>query len=83
MAFDDPLTLPLYTKTNVTDSIKRPALSFLLRLWAEDDGQAWVWRVSLTPIPGEQAHGFSSLEAAIAFLQAEMNKEETQHERHD
>ncbi len=80
--FDDPLTPAGYTLSNVTDLIMRPALSYVLRLWAEDDNGRWVWRLSLMPVPGDQPRGFSSLEAAIAFLQAEMDKEETQHERH-
>ncbi|MFQ5626591.1 MAG: hypothetical protein ACE5FM_08065 [Methyloligellaceae bacterium] len=68
----------------MTDSIVRPTLSYLLRLWAEDDGGRWLWRVSVEPIPrqarGDEILGFPSLEVAVAFLRAEMEKEENRHD---
>ncbi|GAB4270474.1 MAG: hypothetical protein Kow0080_14980 [Candidatus Promineifilaceae bacterium] len=60
----------------------RPSLSYLLRLWAEADGERWVWRISLTPVArqtGEtQPLGFASLETAVAHLQAEMDQAESE-----
>ncbi|HFQ92995.1 MAG TPA: hypothetical protein ENK32_03220 [Anaerolineae bacterium] len=56
----------------------RPSLSYLLRLWAEEDGGRWVWRISLTPVARQVEEtkplGFSSLETAVAYLQAEMER---------
>ncbi|HID54878.1 MAG TPA: hypothetical protein EYP41_22920 [Anaerolineae bacterium] len=34
----------------MNDQEPRPSLSYLLRLWAEEDSGQWVWRVSLTPV---------------------------------
>lgn len=79
--FDDPLTALRYTVSIMTDSITRPSLSYLLRLWAEEDGEAWAWRASLQVIPGQQALGFPSLEAAVAYLKSEMSKETDYNER--
>ena len=47
-------------------------LAFMLRLWpVEQDGEM-VWRASLeSPLTGER-RGFATLEALIAFLQAEI-----------
>lgn len=66
----------------MTGSISRPALAYLLRLWAEDDGGRWVWRASLTPIhtnraPAEPPRGFPSLADAVTHLQAELARVES------
>ena len=51
-------------------------LSYLIRLWAEQDNARWVWRISLQPIAstpnGAAPLGFDSLATAVAHLQAEM-----------
>ena len=53
----------------MSHSTNRPYYSFLLRLWAESDGDRWVWRASLESILTGERLGFPSLEALIAFLQ--------------
>lgn len=66
-----PTVLPIMN----TEPIIRPTLLFIIRLWGEPAGQDWVWRVSLRPVPaGAESHplGFADLDAACAFLQAQM-----------
>jgi hypothetical protein len=46
--------------------------SYLLRIWCEESALAIHWRVSLISADGEERRGFPSLEAAYAFLRAQM-----------
>jgi hypothetical protein len=51
-----------------------PYFSFLLRLWLAGDDDRPEWRLVLVaPLTGE-THGFASLEALTAFLQARMDE---------
>jgi hypothetical protein len=43
-------------------------LSFLLRLWRVDDGQAKAWRASLQNALTGQRQGFADLVQLMAFL---------------
>ncbi|MFT5197297.1 MAG: hypothetical protein ACI85U_004338 [Candidatus Promineifilaceae bacterium] len=54
------------------DKIAKPSFFYLLRLWAESDGDEWVWRASLEHIsakgPDRQELKFSTPEAATSYL---------------
>ena len=58
----------------MTDTILRPTLSYLLRLWAERDGEHWQWRVSLQAIPGKHPMAFGSFDQALQFLHEQMEQ---------
>jgi len=60
----------------VTDSVARPSLSFLLRLWAEANGADWVWRASVADLQGSAMTGFADMEAALAFIRAAVASEQ-------
>lgn len=62
-------------RTIVTQSIIRPTLVYIIRLWAEPADGTWIWRLSLQPVLSDQAAaplGFGTLEHAVAFLQQAM-----------
>jgi len=46
-------------------------LSYLLRLWAEPDGEHICWRYSLESPRTQERRGFPSLAALVAFLEAQ------------
>ena len=50
---------------------ERPYLSYLLRLWQEETGEAWSWRASLESAHTGRRHGFASLKLLFAFLEGE------------
>lgn len=53
-------------------------LSYLLRLWRENDKDRPVWRASLKQVQtGEQA-GFTSLEGLFGFLREQTNTIDSQ-----
>ena len=47
-------------------------LSFLLRLWRVDDGEASAWRASLQNALTGQRQGFANLAQLMAFLQQQI-----------
>ena len=47
-------------------------LSFLLRLWRVDDGEASAWRASLQNALTGQRQGFADLVQLIAFLRQQI-----------
>lgn len=67
--------MPRYVNS-MTDSIMRPTLAYLLRLWAERDGERWQWRASLQEIPGGQPTAFGEFDLALQFLRERMKREE-------
>ena len=75
MIFDGVVTVVCYGFL-MKDFSKRTLLSYVIRLWAEFDGTAWVWRVSLQVIdqPMVSIQGFSSLSTAVDYLICQMEK---------
>lgn len=52
------------------EKLKRqaPYLSYLLRLWCEEDAGKPVWRVSLESVQTRERQGFASLPTLYAYL---------------
>ena len=64
--------------THVKDLPRRKHAFYVLHLWRERQATSDscpAWRISLEEARGGERHGFASLEALMAFLQAEMMKE--------
>ena len=57
------------TQPRSTDYHRRHRHTFVLRLWAEPDGDALVWRYRLESATGAESRTFASLEALTRFLQ--------------
>ncbi len=56
-----------------TCSLKGDYLSYLLRLWRENDEDRPVWRASLKQVQTGEQVGFTSLEGLFGFLREETN----------
>lgn len=55
-----------------------PYMAYLLRMWCEESDDQPIWRASVEiPGPGKQQI-FPTFEALVAFLEAEMAKQEAQ-----
>jgi hypothetical protein len=52
----------------------QPYLSYLLRLWAVEDGGERIWRASLESPRSGQRTGFASLDDLFDFLRQELNQ---------
>ena len=50
-------------------------VAYLLRMWPVRNGETTAWRASLeSPYSGER-HGFADLEALLAFLKQEIQRQ--------
>ena len=47
-------------------------LSYLLRLWPANNGEAHAWRISLESTRTRQRHGFASIDELVAYLRLKM-----------
>jgi hypothetical protein len=58
-------------------------LSYLLRLWREEQNDKYVWRASLESAQTRAQHNFATLDELIAFLRGLLAEPAGPDERHD
>lgn len=60
-----------------SSSRSNPYRSYLLRLWRVETGGGTMWRASLETVGTGARHGFAQLQDLYAFLEAEVQGNDT------